>query len=167
MLSHEIKQKYYQAIIESNTGYHSAFLKASWLDTPLGPMLAIADDKLLYLLEFVNRRGLEREIECLRTRTQSAIVPGTTAPIQSIERELTAYFDGTLKEFNTPLFLLGSYFQKNVWRALTTIPYGETKSYAEQAKAIGKPSACRAVANANGANQLAITIPCHRIITSD
>lgn len=141
-------------------------LKAAWLDTRLGPMIAIADDNALYLLEFLDRRGLEREIERLRQRTQSAIIPGKTSPIQSIEQELTAYFDGKLMTFKTPLFLLGSPFQKSVWNALCQIPYGTTKSYAEQAQAIGKPTASRAVANANGANQLAIVIPCHRIITS-
>ncbi len=143
---------------------HHTVLKASWLDTPLGPMLAIANEEALYLLEFVERRGLEREIERLRIRTKSAIIPGTTAPILSIENELKAYFAGTLQTFKTPFFLLGSPFQKLAWEALINIPYGEKRSYVNQATAIGKPSACRAVANANGANQLAIIIPCHRII---
>jgi len=77
---------------------------------------------------------------------------------------LTAYFDGKLKEFQTPLFLLGSPFQKQVWEALNKIPFGETSSYLDIAKRIGRPAACRAVAQANGANQLAIIIPCHRVI---
>jgi AraC family transcriptional regulator of adaptative response/methylated-DNA-[protein]-cysteine methyltransferase len=146
---------------------HKNILKASWLDTPLGPMLAIADEKGLYLLEFVDRRGLEREIERLRIKTKSAIIPGGTQPIISVERELKAYFEGTLKIFKTPVHLLGSSFQKLVWNALMEIPYGQTRSYTDQAIAIGKPSACRAVANAHGANQLALVIPCHRIITSN
>ena len=150
-----------------STEKHVQVLKASWLDTPLGPMVAIASDDALYLLEFFDRRGLEREVERLRQRTQSAIIPGTSAPIVSIERELNAWFDGTLRTFKTPLFLLGSPFQKSVWEALCRIPYGETRSYLEQAATIGSPSACRAVASANGANQLAIIIPCHRIIKSD
>lgn len=129
-------------------------------------MLAIADEHALYLLEFLDRRGLEREIERLRRRVNAAIVPGKTPPIESIAKELTAYFEGTLKTFHTPLFLLGSEFQQSVWNALCQIPYGHTKSYAEQAEALGKLTATRAVANANGANQLAIVIPCHRIITS-
>jgi len=142
-------------------------LKTSWLDTPLGSMVAIASDDALYLLEFVDCRGLEREVERLRQRTKLAIIPGTTAPIVSIEQELKAWFDGTLRVFKTPLFLLGSSFQQSVWEALCRIPYGETRSYLEQAVAIERPSACRAVANANGANQLAIIIPCHRIINSN
>lgn len=166
---------------ESSSGFRDAFskimgaapthtnqqlntMKASWLDTPLGPMIAIASETALYLLEFVDRRGLEREVERLRNRTKSAIIPGATNPIASIEKELKTYFDGTLRQFTTPLYLLGSLFQKQVWDALRCIPYGETKSYKKLSTDIGKPSAYRAVANANGANQIAIVIPCHRII---
>jgi len=146
---------------------HLNILKASWLDTPLGSMIAISDEKLLYLLEFVDRRGLEREIERLRIKTKSAIIPGSTKPILSIEKELKAYFDGTLQKFNTSIFFLGSEFQKSVWHELTNIPYGETRSYLYQAKILGKDTAYRAVANANGANQLAIIVPCHRIINTN
>jgi AraC family transcriptional regulator of adaptative response/methylated-DNA-[protein]-cysteine methyltransferase len=142
-------------------------LNASWLDTPLGPMLAIANEKALYLLEFVDRRGLEREIERLRTRTKSAIIPGKTPIIESIERELNAYFQGSLTHFKTPLFLLGSPFQKTVWQELIKIPSGQTCSYADIARNIAMPKAFRAVANANGANQLAIVIPCHRVINTN
>ncbi len=168
---------------ESSSGFRDAFsrimgsaptklgnqniLKASWLDTPLGPMLAIANEEALYLLEFVDRRGLEREIERLRQRTKSAIIPGRSEPINSIERELHFYFEGRLKIFQTSLFLIGSPFQKYVWEELLKIPAGETRSYAELAKAIGKPSAFRAVALANGANQFAIIIPCHRVINTN
>lgn len=168
---------------ESGSGFRDAFskimgaapahskkqvtlLKTTWLDTPLGPMLAIASETELYLLEFVDRRGLELEIVRLRRRTNSVIIPGTTPPIHAIEKELVAYFAGKLRRFQTPLFLLGSPFQKHAWEALLAIPFGETRSYKEQAHIIGKPSAYRAVANANGANQIAIVIPCHRIITS-
>ena len=146
---------------------HYNVLKASWLDSPLGPMLAIADEKELYLLEFVERRGLEREIERLRVKTKSAIIPGSSDPIISIEAELKLYFDGTLQVFKTPIHLIGSPFQQLVWGELMRIPYGQTRSYADQALAIGRPSAYRAVANANGANQLAIVIPCHRIINTN
>lgn len=145
----------------------TCILKATWLDTQLGPMVAIADEKELYLLEFVDRRGLEREVERLRIRLKAAIIPGQTAPIQSIERELTQFFDGSLTEFKTPLHLMGSPFQKSVWEQLRQIPPGETRSYADIALALGKPTAYRAVAQANGANQLAIVIPCHRVINSD
>ena len=169
---------------ESSSGFRDAFskimgaaptnlnkqhniLKSSWLDSPLGPMLVIADENGLFLLEFVERRGLEREIERLRLKTKSAIIPGRTAAINLIEAELENYFAGKLKEFKTPIHLLGSPFQQMVWQELMRVPYGETRSYGLQAEAIGKPTSFRAVANANGANQLAIIIPCHRIIRTN
>ena len=147
-----------------NYAKHPNILKSFWMDTPLGPMLAVADDQSLFLLEFVDRRGLEREVERLRIKTKAAIIPGKSEPITSIEHELKEYFSGQLKQFRTPIHLIGSDFQKNVWRELISIPYGETRSYSQQAQRLGKPSAFRAVANANGANQLAIIVPCHRII---
>ena len=168
---------------ESGSGFRDAFsrimgappskidekkiLEAAWLDTPLGPMLAVADEQALYLLEFVDRRGLEKEIWRLRQKTKSAIIPGRTEPINRIERELKEYFSGKLIKFTTPLFFIGSPFQKKIWEELKKIPSGETRSYAELAAAIGVPSAFRAVAQANGANQLAIVIPCHRVINKN
>lgn len=150
-----------------NLSPHTHFLRASWIDTQLGAMLAIADDKALYLLEFVDRRGLEREIERLRIRTKLPIIPGKTEPIISIESELQKYFKGELKEFKTPLLLLGSPFQKMVWHELIKIPFGQTCSYLDIAHAINNPKSYRAVAQANGANQLSIIIPCHRIINAN
>ncbi|BBJ31879.1 6-O-methylguanine DNA methyltransferase [Rickettsia asiatica] len=146
---------------------HLNILKAAWLDTPLDAMIVISDEKLLYLLEFVDRKGLEREIEMLRIKMESAIIPGSTEPILMIEEELKLYFKGTLQKFNTPIHLLGSPFQKMAWQELINIPYGETRSYLNQVKALGKPTSYRAVANANGMNQLAIIVPCHRIINSN
>ena len=165
---------------ESSSGFRDAFsrimgapptllgamhvLKATWLDTCLGPMLAIADEDALYLLEFVDRRGLEREVERLRQKTQAAIIPGVSPPISWIERELREYFEGTLNAFHTPIRRLETPFEQRVWDELMKIPPGETRSYADIAQTMGQPSASRAVARANGANQLAIVIPCHRVI---
>lgn len=168
---------------ESGSGFRDAFskimgappmkagkidlLKADWIDTPLGPMIAIGDEKALYLLEFVDRRGLEREIEKLRKRTGSAIVPGKTDPMISIEKELQDYFKGRLTHFQTPIKMVGSTFQKEVWAELQKIPFGTTRSYSEISKSIKRPLAVRAAASANGANQLAIIIPCHRVINAN
>jgi len=140
-------------------------LKVHWIETKLGPMIAISDDEGLYLLEFADRKNLGRKIKGLGLKT--GIIRGVTPHTESIESELKAYFDGVLTEFKTPLHLSGSPFQKIVWEELMSIPYGETRSYAEQAEAIGRPTSYRAVANANGANKLAIIIPCHRIINSN
>ncbi len=167
---------------ESGSGFRDAFsrimgaapaqtncriLSASWLDTKLGAMIAIADEDYLYLLEFVDRRGLEREIEKLRQKLKIAIIPGKTAIIQHIESELSHYFDGKSGVFTTPLYLMGSPFQKKVWQELIKIPSGQTRSYLDIARVIHQPTACRAVARANGANQLAIIVPCHRVINAN
>lgn len=141
-------------------------LKAQWIDTILGTMLAIADDSVLYLLEFTHRRNLKKELENFRTRSYELTL-GDSLPIDLIKKELTSYFQGELTKFNTPYKVFGSQFQQQVWQALCTIPFGETRSYKEQAIYLNKPNSCRAVANANGANQLAIIIPCHRVIASD
>ena len=154
-------------VTPTNQNQHHHLLQATRLDSPLGPMLAIADNKGLYLLEFIEYRGLDREIELLRLRLKAAIVPGMTEPLRLIDHEMKAYFQGSLKSFKTPLFLLGSSFQKKVWEELLKIPYGTTCSYAAQAVSVGNYKATRAVANANRANQLAIIIPCHRIIKSN
>jgi AraC family transcriptional regulator, regulatory protein of adaptative response / methylated-DNA-[protein]-cysteine methyltransferase len=140
-------------------------LTAAWINTPLGPMIAMADDNSLYLLEFITRIGLERELKRL-AKIGFSLVLGNTSPLTSIESELNAYFSGTLYSFKTPYQIIGSPFQQQVWKILSQIPFGETISYKQQAENLGKPTAYRAVANANGANQLAIIVPCHRVIAS-
>lgn len=140
------------------------FITKSTFDTKLGRMTAIGDQKILYLLEFADRRNLNEEIERLTRTTGSIIHVGSNSITHSIQQELNAYFNDSLKTFQTPIHTFGTSFQKQVWHALTTIPYGETLSYLEIAQAIGKPTACRAVAQAIGSNQHAIIIPCHRVI---
>ena len=84
-----------------------------------------------------------------------------------LEAQLSEYFSGKRTFFSVPLHLLGTDFQKKVWEILQTIPYGETRSYKEQAIAISSPESVRAVANANGMNRISILVPCHRVIGSD
>lgn len=141
-------------------------LKADLLDTPLGLMIAVADEKALYLLEFIDRCAVQKEIQKLIQLTGSRIVYGTNGPVQQIRKELEHYFNGTLRSFETPITMLGTPFQQEVWQALLQIPYGQTKSYLQLAQAIQQPRACRAVARANASNQLAIIIPCHRVINT-
>ncbi|MAZ78279.1 MAG: bifunctional transcriptional activator/DNA repair enzyme protein Ada [Legionellaceae bacterium] len=167
---------------ESSSGFRDAFSKilgdaparadgkvllATWIDTPLGPMVAMADDAYLYLLEFVGRRGLEREVERLRKRLKIGIIPGENIIIKQIKNELNDYFSGRCLTFKTPCYWMGSAFQQSVWKALQTIPPGETRSYIAIAKQVGREKAYRAVANANGSNQLALIIPCHRVINEN
>jgi len=157
-------------IISSRTSYfnnQNDILKVHCFNTCLGQMIVIANEKGLYLLEFFDKKSLEYEINQLCIQTKSTITIGKTDPIIAIEAELLLYFKGYLRVFKTPINFLGTPFQKIVWKNLKCIPYGETRSYLNQAKVIGKMLAYRAVANANGANQLAIIIPCHRVIRRD
>jgi len=140
---------------------------ADWFETPLGPMVAVANEEGLCLLEFSDRRALEREVAWMRKSFGAPIVPGVNAVITGIRRELGEYFEGARARFETPVVMRGSEFQVRVWRALCAIPAGETRSYAQIARATGNADAVRAVGRANGDNRIAIVIPCHRVIRSD
>jgi len=142
-------------------------LASAIIETPLGPIMAIADNNKLYLLDFIDRKKYDAKIARLQTKTNAIIAPGRNSIIALITQELTAYFAGTLQHFTTPMYPLGSEFQNNVWKTLTTIPYGTTITYAQEAAMIGNKNACRAVANANSHNTLVIIIPCHRIVSSN
>ena len=154
-------------LVEKINNEHPIILKANWFDTLLGAVIAMSDEKSLYLLEFIDKPNLEHEVEKLKLKTKGFIIAGNTQPIELIKTELKSYFEGILTKFTTPLCFFGSPFQTRVWEELICIPYGQTRSYLEQAELIGKRTAYRAVANANGANQLAIVIPCHRVIRSN
>ena len=145
----------------------AACLLARRIETPLGTMLALADDAGLRLLEFVDRRGLERELVGLRRRLKCAIVPGNHAILDQTAAQLAEYFAGQRDQFDVPLAPVGSGFQLRVWAELGRIPPGRTRSYAEMAKRLGIPKAPRAIGRANGSNMLALVIPCHRVINAD
>ncbi len=164
---------------ESPSGFRSAFAKTfgrapnnsnpdpllvEWIDTALGPAMVVCDDHHLYLLEFTNRKNLTRQFERLSKSHKRPILPGRTGITAQIEAELKDYFTGGLKDFQTPLKMTGTEFQKQVWNALCDIPFGETRSYTELAEAIGNEKAVRAVAGSNASNGLALIVPCHRVI---
>lgn len=138
-----------------------------WLETPIGQMLAIGDNEALYVLEFGDYPGLEREVRRLLRTTQKICLEGDSKAINSIERELELYFKRELRDFKTPTRLIGTPFRIRVWEQLKKIPFGKTKSYRQISEELGFPKAFRAVAQANGANQLAIIIPCHRVINAN
>jgi len=144
-----------------------AMLTATWIESPLGPMLAIAGDDGLQLLEFVDRRALETELRELRRTLGTAIVPGEHPILQRAATQLREYFQGARREFDLPLAQHGSTFQLAAWQALREIPYGETRSYSDMARRVGSPGAVRAIGRVNGQNRLAIVVPCHRVIRSD
>ena len=139
----------------------------SWLRTPLGPMIAVASDAGVALLEFVDRRALERELNDLRRHFGTAIVPGSNEHLERLKTEMKEYFAGSLKDFTVALDLPATPFQRDVWARLREIPFGRTQSYGEMARRVGRPGASRAVGSANGQNRVAIVVPCHRVVRAD
>ena len=135
--------------------------------TPLGPMLVGATDKALCLLEFVDRRMLPNQVARVRQRLSAVFAPGRSDVSRQVVQDVEAYFAGELRSFDLPLAPCGTDFQREVWGALGEIPYGETRSYADVAAALGRPKAVRAVGAANGMNALAIVVPCHRVVGAD
>jgi AraC family transcriptional regulator, regulatory protein of adaptative response / methylated-DNA-[protein]-cysteine methyltransferase len=145
----------------------ASVITLSRLLTPLGPMVAGATPEGVCLLEFTDRRMLETQYKRLEKRFHARLLPGTSEHLEALDRELSLYFQGRLREFRVPLVMGGTEFQNRVWQALKTIPYGHTRSYKEQAIMIGQPKAVRAVGRANGDNRIAIVVPCHRVIGDD
>jgi methylated-DNA-[protein]-cysteine S-methyltransferase len=120
------------------------------LDTPIGPLGLVASEE-----------GLQRVL----FRGGSTPDAGASAVLDAAAEQLDAYFSGELVEFDVPLHLAGTEFQRACWLALATIPYGQTVSYGEQARRLGLgPDAARAVGAANGQNPLPLVLPCHRVI---
>ncbi|MEO0680568.1 MAG: methylated-DNA--[protein]-cysteine S-methyltransferase, partial [Pseudomonadota bacterium] len=142
-------------------------LFAEWIATPLGDMVAVAGPTHLHLLEFVDRKALRTELARLRVAAKGRIGIGRTAPGAQVAEELAAFFDGRGADFATPLAYSGSAFAAQVWDELRRIPPGETRSYSDIARRLGRPGAARAVARANGANQIALVVPCHRVLGAD
>ncbi len=137
------------------------------LTTPLGPMFIGSTDQGICLLEFTNRKALEKELQDLQQRRNARILPGENTHIKKARAELDEYFAGRLRQFTVALDPVGTPFRQMVWQSLLTIPYGTTISYLDQAKGLGREKSVRAVASANGYNKISIIIPCHRVIGSD
>ena len=137
------------------------------INTPIGEMLAIATDEAICMLDFVDSKNWLKDQEILVKHYEATQVDEDSLLLSELEKQLREYFAKERKEFSLPLALVGTSFQEEVWKVLQTIPYGEVRSYKEQATAVGNPKGVRAVANANGKNRISIVIPCHRVIGSD
>lgn len=137
------------------------------IETPIGTMIACANDNGICMLEFFDRKSLSKELDDISKFFGANIIQGENQYFDILEKELASYFKGELQDFTVPLSPVGTDFQKKVWEVLRKIPYGTTRSYQEQAHILGNPKAVRAVANANGLNKISILIPCHRVIGSD
>lgn len=135
------------------------------LQTPLGEMLAATSSKGICLFEFMDvKERLLKQIAHLEITQSTNLRSGTHLFLEQLQQEIEEYFSGTRQAFDVPLDFSGTEFQMRSWDALHKIPYGETRSYQDQAIAIDKPKAVRAVAGANHRNKLSILIPCHRVI---
>lgn len=129
------------------------------IPSPVGPLLLAADTNGLRLIEFhESRHPLRRDGDWQQ---------GDNDVLATTRTQLDEYFAGVRRTFDLPLALRGTAFQKDVWKTLATILYGETISYAQLASRVGKPTAMRAVGAANGRNPLPIVLPCHRVIGAD
>lgn len=136
------------------------------LDTPVGEMVAGANDEGICLLEFAHRRTFAEQVGQVE-RHVGAVSPGSHPYLDALENQLGEYFRGARQSFDIPLVLAGTDFQERVWRTLLEIPYGTTISYAELARRVGSNGGSRAVGRANGDNRIAIVVPCHRVIRAD
>ena len=133
--------------MQSNSLYDTRII-----DTPIGKIVATADDKAIMSLDFLDE--------------VPRIINSNNPLLLQLEKELVEYFSGTRKLFTLPLNPQGTPFQKGVWETLCTVTYGETISYANEARLYGRPKAVRAVASANAKNPIPILIPCHRVIAT-
>lgn len=144
------------------------------ITTPIGVLMLEGNDRALTGIELPESRARKGRFSPSGRSTRSDQMESTSArskktlpgAVFESVRQLEEYFDGDRKEFDLPLELSGSAFQKDVWLSLAQIPYGETVSYAELAMMVGRPTAFRAVGQANGANPIPIVLPCHRVIAS-
>ena len=134
------------------------------LRTPVGVLRVTASERGVTAIERVSRASVASRAK-VSPRTQ--VSPRAARHADTAVRQLREYFAGTRRKFTVPLHLDGTEFQQQAWAAMCGIRYGHTLSYAQQAKAIGKPQAMRAVGSANGANPVPIIVPCHRVIASD
>ena len=135
--------------------------------SPCGTLVLGSFGNQLCLCDWQTEKHREHVNNRLRRLLDAEFSDGTSAIIDRAIIQLDEYFDGKRQRFDIPLLFVGTDFQKDVWDALLTIPFGKTVSYREIATRIGNPKAVRAVANANGANSISIFAPCHRVIGSD
>lgn len=141
------------------------------MESAIGPLFLAASGRGLVALEFDVRLPGQQSIRPnprhLREEKNGFTFEDSSRVMRPYLKELEEYFAGDRREFTFPLDLRGTDFQLACWRALLAIPYGETRSYADVARAVGKPNAFRAVGMANNRNPIAIVVPCHRVIASD
>ena len=132
-------------------------------DTPLGKMVAFANEKALLLFDFEDSKYFQKHLKEISQHKTIVDAPEHKV-LQTLKQELTLYFNGKLSHFTVPIDFSGTDFQKKVWKELQNIGFGEYKTYLAQAESMSAPKSVRAVANANSKNKLCIIVPCHRVI---
>ncbi len=137
------------------------------LETPVGMMIVGSTDKGCCLLEFHDRGGVEKIRLAIEKRYRRDVVMGESGLNDMAIEQLSGYFTGTRTNFDLPLDIVGTPFEKSVWKELLATSFGKTRSYGEVATAVGNPQSSRAVGRANGANRISIIVPCHRIIEAN
>lgn len=149
-------------------------LTAAVIDTPIGELLTVGNEKYIYLLQVLRKELMYSSLKRVTDHTKSYIISGRTKPIDLLERELKDYFNGTLEVFTTPIQMFGTDFQIQVWNELKKIPFGKQISYAQLAENVqavrpksSSSAPVRAVGTANGANRIMIVVPCHRVINKN
>lgn len=146
---------------------HPPIRYIDWYESPVGPLLVCATESAVCGLSFCDADELPRRLQTLRERHRESLRSEGDSPLDALRTQLQEYFQGRRREFTLPLSSAGSEFQQRVWAALCEIPYGDTWSYLQLSVRIGDALATRAVGYANGANPIAIVIPCHRVINAD
>ncbi len=134
------------------------------LRLPFGEMLAGATERGICLLEFFENGRTNMQLTRLETLFEGSSEHSDSEYFGPLRTQLAEYFEGERSEFSIPMDIRGTEFQVRAWNSLRKIPYGQTRSYEEQATAVGSPRAVRAVANANRNNRISILLPCHRVI---
>ena len=140
---------------------------SSEIQTPIGEMLACANEKGVCLLEFTERKNIKKQLNDLKKSLGGEVIEGSNKYLDELGDQLSEYFLGKRTKFELPLVFTGTPFQETVWRALVRIPFGKQITYKDLTNQIGDPKAIRAVAGANGANKMAIIVPCHRVVGAD
>ncbi len=172
-----------QVGFDSASGFHDAFVRTfdttpsradeltcmlfRPVSTPIGTLTIAATTDGICLLAFGGPATAAADIARVSTSLSCPALPGNNTHLDELVAELHEYFAGELQQFTIPLLLGGTDFQKGVWAALQDIPFGQTCSYEQLARCVGRPTGQRAVGLANGANPIAVVIPCHRVVRKD
>ncbi len=178
-ISYSAFESGYESLSGFNKSYQSIFGKSASnskdknvvniirFSSPIGSLIACATDVGICYLGFIGQEKFETHMEEILKCNNAIMLPGINVHLEQLQKELSAYFIGDMKEFSVKLDMVGTEFRKSVWNQLKGIPYGDIITYRNQAISMNNIKAIRAIASANGENKISIIIPCHRVIGSN